>query len=843
MAMSLTDDQVKEALASCADEPVHIPGTIQPFGCLIATHVSSGDVTYASENIAEYLSISAAAALGKPAQELVGREVWHGVRNAIGRANITEQAINVGEFMIRGKHCALRVHRSADNHVIEIEPAIQAGMEGSNALKTLTYLMTQIQDCETEEELFNLTCELMQHLSGYDRVLIYRFDPDFNGEVLAEAKRGPQESFLGLRFPHWDIPAQARAIMAKLPLRFIQSVDQVPVSILARPDAPPLDISLAQTRGVSTVHMEYLRNMETASTLTLSVMVENELWGIISFHHSRPKVPAPDLRDVLVGFLQVFNGKLLALRQMAALRRIEALDSGFVGRSEADQSVEALLPSAAPLILKVLSANGLAAVTSGEIISSGVIPEPVILQKLTDLALSSGEVIAIESLAERFPEHSDKLGGAAGALVAGVLPDRAVCIFRNEVKREVAWAGDPAKTAEKVDGKLRLSPRGSFSTFLEQVSGRCERWSDNDVYLIRHLRTLLHAAERQAMMETMNRQQALMIGELNHRVRNILALVRSVSRQARRRYGSLNSYANAIENRIRALAATHDLSGGRSTAPVAVRDLIMVEFEPFRTITRQQALIEGEGLDIRPEVAPIMSLVFHELTTNAAKYGALSVEEGRVVVTLSTKDEDLVVDWRETGGPTANEPNEYGFGMALIKQAIPHELGGLAEVQFTPEGLHAHFILPGRHFTKEAAPPASHPVRPIEPEEEVDLSAALSEASVLLLEDNFIIAKETADQLYEMGCSEVRTVSNIDQALEVLQDEKITLAVLDVNLGPEVTSEAVALRLLEQEVPFIFVTGYGEDISLSPELDSVPRLTKPIAGTDLLNAITRRIGG
>ncbi|MEO0912365.1 MAG: HWE histidine kinase domain-containing protein, partial [Pseudomonadota bacterium] len=581
MASELSDQEMREALETCASEPVHIPGCIQPFGCMLAVTAETGRIAYVSENAEAFIGRPPRALLGADASDALGRELWHGVRNAAARSGLAERAVAIGAYEIQGQFCDIRVFASGGCLVVEMEPAADPGIDGNDALSTLGYLMFQIQACTQEQRLFELTVELMRHLSGYDRVLIYRFDREFNGEVLAEAKSAPLEGFLGLRFPHWDIPSQAREIMKKVPLRLISDVEQVPVPILSAPGGAPLDITLAASRGVSPVHMEYLRNMGSGATMTLSIMVEEKLWGIISFHHRRPKLAPSGLREVLVNFLAVFNGKLLALRQQAALGRIEMLDRGFVGDEAETLPLQDLLPSVAPVIMEVMNGHGFAVVSKSAPTTSGIVPGPEVLQALSDLAISRDEVIAIESLSERFPHYEASLNTVAGALLVGVLPDRAICIFRNELAQEVSWAGSPEKRVETVGDRLRLSPRGSFSVFLEEVRGRCEPWTQNDLYLIRHIRTLLHAAERQAVMDTLNRQQTLMIGELNHRVRNILALVRSVSRQARRRYGSLNSYANAIENRIRALAAAHDIGGGKFTQPVSLRQLIQVEFEPF----------------------------------------------------------------------------------------------------------------------------------------------------------------------------------------------------------------------------------------------------------------------
>ncbi|MEM7524933.1 MAG: HWE histidine kinase domain-containing protein [Pseudomonadota bacterium] len=845
MTSSLSESEVERALETCAEEPVHIPGIVQPFGCLIAARIDGGTIGYASENCGPLIGIPAKDLLGESLRDMLGGEIHHGIRNAVSRATIAEASIGVGVYDLMGKPVYIRVFESQGHHVVEIEPDSDTSFDSSGALKTLSYLMSQLQSCEDEQSLFDLTAELMRHLSGYDRTLIYRFDSEKNGEVLAEARRSSLESLLGLRFPSWDIPAQARAIMAKIPLRFIQDVDQVPAPLFAAsPDAPPLDISLAASRGVSPVHVQYLRNMGVRGTMTLSVIVEDQLWGIISFHNLHPRVPPPALREILINFGSIFSGKLLALRQKSTLDKISALDRALLKKTDGETRFDRVLPVIAPTILDAIEANGIAAFTGGEASKFGETPDDGVLFELSGLAATSDGVVAIESLAEKLPDKADQLGAAAGALLVGVPPDRAVCVFRNDLTREVAWAGDPRKTVETVSGDLRLSPRASFSAFLEKVEGRCQAWSDEDIFLIGHIRTLLHSAERQAMMDTLNRQQALMIGELNHRVRNILALVRSVSRQARRRYGSLNSYANAIEQRIRALAASHDLSVGSATAPVSLVDLVKLELEPFGSVAEQRVRIEGPELFIRPEVAPILSLVIHELTTNAVKYGALSTPSGELQITVANGPADVTLTWRERGVDSVTKPNDIGFGMAMIQQAAPHELGGLADIEFHPDGVEARFTLAHRHFDAEPSTLRT-PTRLVSSAEaeRQDTSGLSLQGPALLLEDNFIIAKEMSDQLYDFGVEAVEVFSSAEDALNYLETERPIVAILDVNLGPNRTSEAVAARLQELDIPLLFVTGYGEASMLSCDLGDVPRLTKPVSAGELGDLLRMLIKG
>ena len=144
--------------------------------------------------------------------------------------------------------------------------------------RLLNLLVSQIEASDDQKALFNLTVQLLKHLTDYDRVMIYQFDKELNGDVVTETRNRKMDFFLGLRFPQWDTPAQARQIMIKLPLRFIQDIDQTPIPLLAADSTPPeLDIKQATCRGVSPVHMEYLRNMGVKGNMTLSIMAGGKL--------------------------------------------------------------------------------------------------------------------------------------------------------------------------------------------------------------------------------------------------------------------------------------------------------------------------------------------------------------------------------------------------------------------------------------------------------------------------------------------------------------------------------------------------------------------------------------
>ena len=787
--------------------------------------------------------------LGTPVESLLGfgfgdafgRKLIHDVKNAINQGTLNRRSSWAGVHVVSGKPVELHAFESNGTSVVEFEPRVDPGLGSSDAITVLQFLMQQQNSCGSQSALFKKTVGLLRHLTGYDRVMVYRFDSNFNGEIVAESCEREIESFLGLRFPHWDIPAQAREIMKKLPIRFISNVDQKPVQLVATdPDAMALDITQASCRGVSSIHMQYLRNMQTKATMTLSILVAGRLWGMISFHHRQAKIPPPKIREILTAFGEFFAMKVHAFQKEERLALVSYVDDfkqKLLKQVENDKTLADALPKIAPMVQQVVDCSGIVVITGSRVVSSGRVPERVLLDLLRKSVEAAPErILKIHSLIESHPDLASSFNGCAGVLAVADPSGRAFFMFREEQPRSITWAGNPQKKIEVTAGTTRLTPRGSFAAYLQTVNGSCKEWADGDVYFANRIWMLVKAAEGQALLNTMNRKQKLMIDELNHRVRNILSLVRSVSKQARRRNGSIPSYTRSLESRIMALAAAHDIASGSSLKAVEVKALIRQELAPY--LSDEAADIIGSNTYIRAENAPIFALVIHELVTNAAKYGALSNGNGHVSVELVCRDGNVLIIWREVGGPVVHPPEEPGFGTRLIENAIQYELGGETELEFEPDGVEARLILPAAVLeTSSAARSVAKATKP-DVAQGKPLSAQGIEGFALVVEDNFIIAQEMVEQLEDIGFSTVETRSNPVDALMLLEREIPAIAFLDFNLGMNRTSIPIAERLLEMQVPFLFVTGYGVALEVPKSMVAVRRLTKPVSEAELREAIS-----
>ncbi|WP_300030637.1 HWE histidine kinase domain-containing protein [uncultured Roseobacter sp.] len=838
----LTDAELAEALETCAAEPIHIPGSVQAFGAIVAADSDTSVITHASENSADVLGIRAAELLGTKLDSFVGKDIWHALQNALSRASIVSRPALLGDFSIGNHMATVRAFKVAGTVVLEFEKCQQTVFSGPEGLQTLRMFMDNIESATDETLLFSLTVDLLRHITGYNRVMIYRFDHEFNGEVLAENRRSNMQSFEGLHFPHWDIPAQARALMEKLPLRVIEDAGQghIPLRALSA-DLEPLDLTLAATRGASPLHLEYLRNMGSQATMTLTVKVDGKLWGIISFHHEKPRAPVPALREVLISIAQVFSAKLQVFQQQARLAlvsRVDSLKDDALLDSDVESGVTAFLAS----VLKTLDADGVIIVRDDVVRQLGQVPDPELIAALKSSTGDPQTVRSFNALSESFPSHDHARNGCAGAIVFGPEENQWLLVFRNEIEQQISWAGNPEKTVETVDDRLRLSPRGSFATYLEQVRGHAEAWRDQDLYFASRLWAVVNTIERRELITSLNRQQNMMIQELNHRVRNILALVRSVSKQAQQSsYGSLNSYARALEARIYALAASHELASTSLNAVVGIEELVAREFKPFDEGAKNRYTISGAQKSFRAEVAPIFSLVVHELVTNAVKYGALSNEAGTVAADFRQDDGGLIMEWTEQGGPPVREPDELGFGSSLIKQAVPYELDGDAELIFRETGIYARFFLPAKLFDQSAKHVLSD--EPDAVQTAYDAQAfldAASGATCLIVEDNYMIARATQDDLLSFGVRECERVNDLEGAFDYLSSVRPTFAILDFNLSDGETSFPVAQFLQEADIPFFFVTGYGEDESTPIAFRSAVKLVKPVP-VDLLKSTVARM--
>jgi light-regulated signal transduction histidine kinase (bacteriophytochrome) len=838
-----------EALAACASEPIHLLGAIQPMGALL-TISADWNVLRCSDNVGTFLGVSGEI-IGQPAKTIFPADFLHDVRGrlqiAIG-TGIVERLFGV-RLSAGSPRYDVAVHVSGDEIVLEFEASTG---QPTAPLSVLRSMMARVERQSSTQAICHEAARQMRAMIGFDRVMVYRFDEDGAGEVIAESAAGLLAPFLGLRYPASDIPKQARALYKRNFLRIIADVnaDVIPVTPVLSPEGKRLDLSMSGLRSVSPIHLEYLRNMNVKSSMSVSVIVGGELWGLIACHHGQASHLGLETRSTAELFGQMFSYLLEA--------RLQSEDTAYDTRAReihnrvasAFASSDALLQNVPEFLTSVadyVAADGIAVSHAGEISLTGLTPtreEFVHLIRFLNTT-SAGQVFSTHCLSQAFPPALDYPMRAAGMLSIPVsrVPRDYVVFFRKEVEKSVTWAGEPVKIETVGPNGVRLTPRKSFEAWRETVRFQSARWSKGELRAAEKLRvTMIELILRMSESAQVDRNvaqqsQEILVAELNHRVRNILGLVRGLISQSAATAVDIRALVESLDTRIRSLARAQDLLTSSDWMPTPLRALLSVEIETYGNIEDRLTLI-GPEVILQPKAFTPLALVVHELVTNARKYGALSTTDGQITVTTSSDEAGNVsIAWCETGGPMVSAPVRKGFGSTVLAQVIPFELNGISTPRFLPGGYCLDIILPSAvaHCAEaeplvETYPENGNAIVP------ADVGSLLSKC--LLVEDNLFIAIDAEDLLRAIGAQTVVVTKSVADALAVLQAQSFSFALLDVNLGPE-NSLPIGRFLKAHSIPFIFGTGYGEDLAIGELLVDVPIITKPYHRTSMLKALDR----
>jgi two-component sensor histidine kinase/DNA-binding response OmpR family regulator len=322
-------------------------------------------------------------------------------------------------------------------------------------------------------------------------------------------------------------------------------------------------------------------------------------------------------------------------------------------------------------------------------------------------------------------------------------------------------------------------------------------------------------------------RQALLAREVDHRAKNAMAIVQSIVRLTKS--ANIASYVSIIEGRIKALSRAHALLSGSRWQGADLGNLIDEELAPYRSGHAERLDISGPKVLLDPTKAQTLALALHELATNAAKYGALSSATGKLKLRWELQDDALIIHWHETAGPETRKPAITGFGTQIIAGSIDRQLGGKTEFEWLPTGLRCTLTVP-RGERPAQTTVATSDVRPVRPS-----VRSVAARRVMIVEDEALVALVLADQLTYMGVSVIGPCGSVAAAKAVVAENDLDAAILDVNLGGEMVYP-VAELLLAKGIPFIFVTGYGQE-SIDKRFSFAPVLEKPVEQATLSDVL------
>lgn len=845
-------DTVSVDLTNCDREPIHILGAIQPVGFLVAL-TADWMIARASANTARFIGHEPADLFGLPLDHVFTPQAVHDLRNRSAMLRGPDAVERIFNCALTPSNTLfdVAIHFSNGQVVIEAEPASGEHGDASGMVRSMIARLDQTADFPA---FFKEGARQVRALTGFDRVMVYRFSDDGSGEVVAEAVKAGIGQLMGLRYPASDIPAQARELYRRNMLRMITDVNAAPVPILpARdPSGQPLDLSLSVLRAVSPIHIEYLKNMGVQASMSISIIVDGKLWGLFACHHYKPRCPTFERRSVSELFAQMFSMRLESRERQRTVeyeRRARDISDQLLGAVASDESLLKDPDWLADILTNAIPADGVGVWLGGSYAFSGTHPPIDDFRRITRAlnGAAAGKVFATDNIGSLIPDAESFASEASGLLAIPISrsPRDYVVLFRKELIHSVRWGGDPHKPVEYGPNGPRLTPRESFAEWKELVEGKSQPFTASEIRVAETLRaTLIEVVLRLADEASAERQQAsarqeLLIAELNHRVRNILGLIRGLIRQSSTESGSVEDFAAVVDGRIHALARAHNQITDDHWGPATMQALIDAEAAAFID-DHDRFVTQGETIFLNPNAYSTLALVIHELVTNSNKYGALSAEGGKVTLGWR-KDEkgDLILEWRESGGPTVTPPTRKGFGTTIIDRSVPYDLGGKSRVDYDPAGVVATFSIPARHLSEPRAIPAGAKIRyprPTPGHPHVAPHQILKGHDILLVEDSLIIALDAEDIAQRLGAATVTTAATVHGALDQIDAHKPTVAMLDINLGDR-NSYPIADRLAELGVPFIFATGYGEQANLPMEHRGRPVVQKPYTLENVARAL------
>jgi chemotaxis family two-component system sensor kinase Cph1 len=491
-------------LESCAREPIHIPGAIQPHGLLFVLREPDLTILQVSDNVPAALNLPIDAILNHPLSSIFDSAQRDRVQFALD--SLEPRDNNPVDLQLQ-THNGMGpldgfVHHHGGFSFLELEPAAVAyNARFLEFYKTISRITTRLHTAPTLPALLDIAAAGIREMTGFDRVLIYRFAENFEGEVVAEAKATGLDPFLGLWFPASDIPEQARRLYTLNPVRSIMDAAYQPAYLLPvlNPDTGrPTDLSFAGLRSVSPIHCEYLINMGVTASMSVSILREGRLWGLVSCHHNTPRMVPYEMRKACTFVGQVISTEIARREselETAYFSRITLTQARFLELMASAPDPLLGLIHASPTLLDFIPCDGVAIVASGKADMLGFTPGYLDVLNLVDRLQDSGvpSTFHTTSLKNHFPITEALRATASGLIALQVERDPATYIlfFRPEVSATVTWGGNPEKPVIPTDDGFRLSPRKSFEKWTEEVSGRSLPWTPLEIRGATDLRNLI----------------------------------------------------------------------------------------------------------------------------------------------------------------------------------------------------------------------------------------------------------------------------------------------------------------------------------------------------------------
>ncbi|MGZ5201341.1 MAG: ATP-binding protein [Telluria sp.] len=697
--MTLASPSVLD-LSSCDQEPIRTPGSIQPHGFLLT--VSHGlEVLQASANLDHLAGRPAVQATGRPLREVIGDDACARIAPVLTGGTLGARPFYLGTVTLANqRHFDVLAHAWDGVLVVEFEPVARSQPAHFRDLYPLVGdFLLKVNEAANVPLLAQLATQHIRSVTGFGRVMVYQFDSDGHGHVMAEARDESYHSYLGQHFPASDIPAQARELYTLSRIRLIQDANYTPAPLV--PAANPVtgkitDLSFAALRSVSPVHLQYMRNMGTLASMSVSLVVRGKLWGLISCHNADP-TPVPFEKRTACEQL----GQILALcienREDATemqfrleVRRI--MVSMLAGLTKGADFVDNM-SSVFPELLRFARAGGVAIVADDRVLTYGDAPDVEQIQQLVDWLAVHGhvEVFHTDRLPDAYAPARDMARIASGLLAMPIsrVHKHYLLWFRPEAVHTVEWAGNPHYKAHQQPPApgvpQQLTPRTSFAAWRETIRGSSLPWHSAEIELTIEFRTaLLGIALERA------EQMAELAEELGRANKELEAFSYSVSHDLRAPLRHIVGFSDLLlesagsEDADRRQRFLKNIKDAARLAGTLVDDLL--SFSQMGRAALRPATIdmvdivdacidkmgfELRGRDVEFEIGDLPSIQADPTFLHLAMYNLLS----NAVKFTAQREQALVRIWAEDGAHETIfhvSDNGAGFNMEYV-----HKLFGV----------------------------------------------------------------------------------------------------------------------------------------------------------------------
>ncbi len=492
----ITSDNVN--LTNCAKEQIHIPSSIQSYGALIIVDRKSLQVVQASINVQDIIGYKYSDLLNSHLNKILSNSNIQSIHNCLDK---DFYSINPLKIDINNQTLNLIIHENNNFIYLEFEPIDeQYNHDLFTFYKMTKQVIEDMQHSTNFQELSEVIVKNIRELTKFDRVMVYRFDEDGSGHVIAEAKKEEINSFYGLRYPATDIPQPARKLYILNYIRLIDNVERKGVYLPPHPQTNvPFDLSYCNLRSISPIHVEYLNNMGVKASMSISIIQDHKLWGLIACHHYQPKYISYEVRSACE-----FLGKVMSLNLIAKADRedlkykmqIKANLSGLFKHISQKVDIMENLIDNTDLLKSIVDSSGLAICIQDQITIYGQTPEQNQIHDLVSWLKDNHDrnLFYTDNLSHIYPPAAAFKTLASGIIILYLsrIENSYIIWFRPEVAQTIKWAGNPNKEVKvEADGTLTLSPRKSFEIWRETVTGKSLPWLDYEIQQVQELRNLL----------------------------------------------------------------------------------------------------------------------------------------------------------------------------------------------------------------------------------------------------------------------------------------------------------------------------------------------------------------